>query len=125
MSALTIAGNAVIGSVTTKFIDSLVGSKFTQRNDKKRWLREKKLNLFSELTGEVGSINCDNLDLKQKTINSLICKIILLTEDKDLETTLRNYIFILDEYDCYKGEINLISINSELTKILKFHTKEI
>ena len=40
MSALllvnSIAGNAILGSVSTKIFDSLITSKFTQKNDKKK-----------------------------------------------------------------------------------------
>ncbi len=52
MSTITlvnsIAGNAIIGSITTKLFDTVISSKFTQRNEKKKWIREKKVtSIFS------------------------------------------------------------------------------
>lgn len=129
MSALTlvntVAGNAIIGSVATKLFDSLVTSKFTQKNDKKKWIREQKLNLFSQLSDEVISINCENLNKKQIKVRELTSKIILLIDDKNLKTNLQNYSFILDEYECYKSDINLNQLNNELIHTLSIHMRRV
>lgn len=119
----SVAGNAIIGSVATKLFDSLVTSKFSQKNDKKKWIREKKLNLFSSLSEEVLTINCDNLDEKRKTIKEISSKIVLLSEDKKLRENLKNYSFILDEYECYKSDINLCALNEELIQTLSKQMK--
>lgn len=121
---MAIAGNAIVGSVATKLFDSLVTSKFTQKIEKKRWIREKTLNLFSELSSQILSINCDNLKEKQKTVKDLNSRIILLIDDKNLKINLENYSFILDEYECYKGEINLKHLNEELVNTLKKYVKK-
>ncbi len=118
-----IAGNAIVGSVATKLFDSLVTSKFTQKSEKKKWIREKTLNLFSELSSEVLSIECDNLKEKQKKVREITSKIILLIDDKDLKTNLENYSFILNEFECYKNDINLEVLNDELINTLKTHMK--
>ncbi len=129
MSAITLVntavGNAIIGSLTTKLFDSIITSKFTQKNDKKKWIREKKLNLFSQLSEEVLSINCENLENKQKKIKEISSKIILLSEDKSLKTNLKNYTFILDEYECYKSDINLQHLNDELIQTLSVCMKRV
>lgn len=91
---------------------------------KKRWIREKTLNLFSELSSQILSINCDNLKEKQKTVKDLNSRIILLIDDKNLKINLENYSFILDEYECYKGEINLKHLNEELVNTLKKYVKK-
>ena len=128
MSALllvnSIAGNAILGSVSTKIFDSLITSKFTQKNDKKKWIREKKLHLFSELSEEIVSIDCDNLEERQKSVSTLVSKIILLIDDKTLKTTLNNYTFILNEYKCYKSDINLENLNEELIQILNSYLRK-
>lgn len=128
MSALalvnTVAGNAILGSVSTKLFDSLISSRFTQKNDKNKWLREKTLNLFSELSHNITEINCENLKEKQKLVNELTSKINLLIDDKKLKTNLKNYSFILNEYECYKSEINLEHINEELINTLRLHVKK-
>lgn len=120
----SVAGNAILGSIATKTFDSLVMSKFTQKTDKKKWLREKTLNLFSELTSEILSIDCDNLEEKQIKIRKLTSKINLLIDDQNLKTNLENYSFILDEYECYKSEINLEHLNEELITLLKTNMKK-
>ena len=119
----TVASNALIGTVTTKLVDSLFVSKFTQKQEKKKWLREKKLNLFSALCDEVLSISCETLDTRRKNIKEISSKIILLIEDKNLKTNLENYLFILDEFECYKSEINLMALNKELVNLLGTHMK--
>lgn len=128
VAALAIAestiGSAIIGSLATKTFDSLVGSKFTQKSDKKKWIREKTLNLFSELSSEIASINCDNLEEKQKAVRDLTSRINLLIDDKKLKTNLENYSFILNEYECYKSDINLEHLNEELINTLKAHVKK-
>lgn len=120
----SVAGNAIISSVATKLFDSLVSSRFTQKNDKKKWIREKKLNLFSDLSEEILTINCDNLDEKRKIVKEISSKIILLIEDNSLKENLKNYSFILDEYECYKNDISLYALNDELIQILSKHMKK-
>jgi len=123
--ANTVAGNAILGSIITKSFDSFVVSRVTQKNDKKKWLREKVLNLFTELSNEIVEIKCENLKVKQKNIKELIIKIRLLINNKSLQTTLENYIYILNEYECYKNEINLEIINEELINVLNKSIKKI
>lgn len=120
----SVAGNAIVGSLATKLFDSLVTSKFSQKNDKKKWIREKKLNLFSNLSEEILTIDCDNLEEKRKVINELSSKIILLSEDKSLNRNLKNYSFILNEFECYKSDINLCKLNDELIQTLRNHMKK-
>ncbi len=123
-SVNSVASNAIIGSVAIKLFDSLVSSRFSQKNDKKKWLREKKLNLFSQLSEEVLSINCDNLNEKRKVIKEISSKIILLIEDRNLRINLKNYSFILDEFECYKSDIDLCALNDELIQTLSKHMKK-
>ncbi len=125
MSLVNTATNIAIGSLTTKIFDSFITSKFTQRQEKKKWLREKQLNLFSQLSEDVISINCQNCLKKKISIKETVFKIILLIEDKNLKTNLENYIFILDEYECFKDEIDIIKINKELMKMLGDYIKKI
>ena len=120
----TVAGNAILGSISTKLFDSLISSKFTQKNDKSKWLREKTLNLFSELSHNITEINCENLEEKQIIVKKLVSKINLLIDNKRLKTNLENYSFILNEYECYKSEINLDHINDELISTLQSYMKK-
>ncbi len=76
MSLVNTATNIAIGSLTTKIFDSFITSKFTQRQEKKKWLREKQLNLFSQLSEDVISINCQNCLKKKISIKENVFKII-------------------------------------------------
>ncbi|RXK11711.1 hypothetical protein CP965_13160 [Halarcobacter mediterraneus] len=118
---IQIASNAIIGTVASKLIDSVLSSKISQKNDKKKWIRERKLNIFSNLSEEIIHLTCENLEEKKTNIKNSVSKIILLINDKDLIRTLNNYMFILDEYECYKSDINLNNLNEELMDTLRLY----
>ncbi len=118
---ISTVGSSILGSVATKTFDSLVTSKYTSKSDKKKWIREKILILFSELTSEVDSITCINLEEKRTKVRQLISTINLLVENRKLQTNLKNYSFILDEYQCFKDEINLEHIHEDLVNSLKIY----
>ncbi|PLY05945.1 MAG: hypothetical protein C0625_11485 [Arcobacter sp.] len=118
LSLVNSATNILVGSITTKVFDAIVTTKLTQKQEKKKWIRDKKLNLFYQLSENILTINCNNIFEKQKTIKELSSKIILLTEDKNLKINLLNYAFILNEYESYKSDINLDQLNHELVQTL-------
>ena len=117
--------NIIVGSITTKIFDSVVTTKLTQKQEKKKWIRDKKLNLFSQLSENILTINCDNLLEKKLQIKEVSSKIILLTEDDSLRTNLQNYNFILEEFECYKSDINLHILNDELISTLSTYMKKL
>lgn len=125
MSLVNTATNILIGSVTTKVFDSVVTSKLTQKQEKNKWLREKKLNLFSELSENILTMNCENLVNIKLQVKEVSSKIILLTEDTNLRTNLQNYTFILEEYECYKSDIDLHHLNEELLSTLSTYMKRL
>ncbi|MHB2148092.1 hypothetical protein ACX8XP_03450 [Calditrichota bacterium LG25] len=43
---LAIIGSAAFGAVVGKFLDAFLLSNITERNEKKRWLRQTKLEAF-------------------------------------------------------------------------------
>lgn len=121
----TIASNALFGTIATKLIDSMISSKISQKQDRKKWLREKRLSVFSSLNDEISSITCENLIEKKQTIKSIISQLVLLIEDKKLINTLHNYVYILEEYDCFKNEINMNQINDELITNIRINVKNL
>lgn len=123
MSLINTATNILIGSVTTKIFDTVITSKLTQKQEKNRWLREKKLNLFSQLSEKILTINCKNIVDSNVQIKEISSKIMLLTEDKNLKLNLQNYTYILDEYECYQSDINLHNLNNELIITLSDYMK--
>ena len=90
---ISTVGSSILGSVATKTFDSLVTSKYTSKSDKKKWIREKILILFSELTSEVDSITCINLEEKRTKVRQLISTINLLVENRKLQTNLKKLFF--------------------------------
>jgi len=121
----TIASNALFGTIATKLIDSMISSKISQKQDRKKWLREKRLSVFSSLNDEISSITCENLIEKKQTVKSIISQLVLLIEDKKLINTLNNYVYILEEYDCFKNEINMNQINDELITNIRINVKNL
>ena len=123
MSLVSTATNIVIGSVTTKIFDTVITSRLTQKQEKNKWLREKKLNLFSQLSEKILTINCQNIVDNRIHIKEISSKIMLLTEDINLQKNLQNYTFILEEYECYENDINLQNLNNELISTLSTYMK--
>ncbi|MBU3015821.1 hypothetical protein KO488_13720 [Poseidonibacter lekithochrous] len=123
MSLVSTATNIVIGSVTTKIFDTVITSRLTQKQEKNKWLREKKLNLFSQLSEKILTINCQNIADNRIHIKEISSKIMLLTEDINLQKNLQNYTFILEEYECYENDINLQNLNNELISTLSTYMK--
>lgn len=115
----TLASNALIGTIATKLIDSVISSKLSVKQDRKKWLREKKLSSLSLLNDEILNISCENLEEKKITIKTIISRLNLLSENKNFTHTLNNYMYILEEYECYKNEIDINNINKELLIAIK------
>lgn len=117
----TIASNALVGTIATKLIDSVVSSRLSHKQDRKKWLREKKLNSLSTLSDEVISITCENLCEKRVIVKSIVSRLVLLTNDKKFINTLNNYMYILEEFECVENEIDLKHINNELINTIRVY----
>lgn len=122
---LSTATNIIVGSITTKIFDSIVTTKLVQKQEKNKWIRDKKLNLFSQLSENILTMNCDNLSKKKILINEISSQIILLIEDRELKKNLENYSFILNEYECYENDINIHHLNDELISTLSSYLKRL
>ena len=125
ISALSTITNIIIGSATTKVFDSLVSSKITKKREKEKWLREKRLNLCTELSEVILDINANNIDNKIKNLNKIASKIMLLIEDLNVKSNLKDYLFILNEYKYHENDINISHLNDELLFILCSHMKRL
>ena len=113
-----IASNALIGTISSKLLDSFLISKATNKLEQQRWVRSTKLELFSQLSEDIFLIDQDNITSNISNIKRTVCKIILLLEDKSLIKKLDDYLFILNEYPHSNLDINLESINNEVIRIL-------
>lgn len=120
----SFASNAIIGAISTKILESIITAKANSKLEQKKWIRNTKLSLFSQLWEEVTLINNTNSLSNYNNIKTISSKIILLSNNKSLQTKLENYIFILNEYPNY-NDINLHQINNELLYLLSKNIKQI
>lgn len=121
----SVASSAVLGALTTKILDSVISSRINQRQEKKKWIRNTKLDLFSQLSEEILSIDFNDIKKNHNMIKKVSFKIILLIEDEKFKTKLENYLFLLEEYKSSKYDINLNQINLELLNLLSIHMKKL
>lgn len=121
----SVASSAVLGALTTKILDSVISSRINQRQEKKKWIRNTKLDLFSQLSEEILSIDFNDIKKNHSMIKKISFKIILLMEDEKFKTKLENYLFLLEEYKSLKYDINLNQINLELLNLLSKHMKKL
>ncbi len=90
---LAIIGSAAFGAVLGKILDAFLISKITEENEKKRWLRQAKLEAFSNLSEEILSLGFKKgyFDNPWK-FKSLGSKTILLLDDEDLVNEISEFI---------------------------------
>jgi hypothetical protein len=121
----SVTSSAVLGAITTKLIDSIISSRINQRQEKRKWIRNTKLDLFSQLSEEILSIDFNDIKKNHNMIKKISFKIILLMEDEKFKTKLENYLFLLEEYKSLTYDINLNQINLELLNLLSNHMKKL
>lgn len=112
------AKSAFTGAVITKFIDSILLSKFNHKQEEKKWMRTTKLETFAQLSNEVICLNQTNFNEQSKKVTHLLSKIMLLIDDKKMIKNINEYLFIIEHYNQFHEQINLSKINSELLAVL-------
>lgn len=85
----SIAKSAFVGAVATKLVDTFVSSKINNKTEHNKWLRNTKLELFSKLTENILLLDIENFYIQVKEIKRTVSKVILLVNDKKLETSLK------------------------------------
>ncbi len=93
----TVLRTAAFGVIAGKLLDSLVLSKINDKNDKKKWLRQTKLETYSQfsdkvLNAQAGSLSNDEF----KQLRCFATKSILLLEDEKIINNINNYLYSLN-----------------------------
>lgn len=106
----TVARNAIIGTIITKTIDTLIVSKINRRMEEKRWLRDKKLDLFANLSEELLILDNSNLENSLRNIKRSFSRLILLLDDKKIISQIDRYVQTINSKKIDDKEINRISL---------------
>lgn len=93
----SVAKSALVGAVATKLVDTFISTKINNNIEQKKWLRNTKLELFSNLIDDMYSLNKENYDEKIVQVRRNIAKIILVLNDKKLSINLENYLERLNQ----------------------------
>lgn len=107
----TVARNAIIGTIITKTIDTLIVSKINRRMEEKRWLRDKKLDLFANLSEELLTLDNSNLENSLRNIKRSFSRLILLLDDKKIISQIDSYVQTINSKKIDDKEINRISLS--------------
>ena len=97
MDSLTIAGtiigSAAFGAVIGKFLDAFVLSRINDKYERKKWLRQIKIEAFTQLTEELLSLGVKGqLHDDPWRFRALAAKAILLLDDPILIKDIYNFI---------------------------------
>lgn len=88
----SVAKSALVGAVATKIVDTLISTKINNKIEHTKWLRNTKLELFSNLIDNLFLLNIENFDEKSPQIRKNIAKIILVLNDKKVSYNLEVYL---------------------------------
>lgn len=108
--AVTVIGSAAFGAVAGKLLDALVLSRISDKYEKKKWLRQTKIEAFTKLTEEMLSLGIKGqLHDDPWQFRALAAKAILLLDDQKL---IKDIIVFIDEL--YKINTGLSAAVSNL-----------
>lgn len=91
--AVTVIGSASFGAVSGKLLDALVLSRISDKYEKKKWLRQTKIEAFTRLTEEMLSLGLKGqLHDDPWQFRALAAKAILLLDDPKLIEDINVFI---------------------------------
>ncbi len=119
--ASSFARNAIVGAVVSKVIDTFIMSKINHRLEEKKWIRNKKLELYSQFSEEALEINSNNFQEKKQKIKKLTAKIMLIEDNKKLVKKIHSYLDSLHNRNSYSNHIDDLNITliQQFSKNLK------
>ena len=104
----TIIGSAAFGAVVGKFLDAFVLSRINDKYERKRWLRQTKIEAFTQVTEELLSLGVKRqLHDDPWRFRALAAKAILLLDDPILIKDI--HIFIDELYKINAGLSEAVS----------------
>lgn len=111
-----VAKTAVVSAVSKKVVDSLITTKLNKKSDHNKWLRETKLNLFTQLSNEILSYDLENASAnEEKKLKEICTKTIMLLDDKSIIYKIEDFINKLN-----KTQRDLIFKDNKKDLILDF-----
>ncbi len=106
----TLARNAVVGAIITKTIDTLLVSRINRNFEEKKWIRDKKLDLFANLSEELLILDNNNLQNSLRNIKRSFARLILLLDDKKIINEIDSYVQTINSLEIDDRQINKISL---------------
>jgi len=95
---VAIVGSATFGAIIGKAMDAFLLAKINNEYEKRKWLRQAKLEAFTDLSQEILSLGLKNgLYDDEWRFKALAAKTMLLIEDKSLVEKIDSFINILSE----------------------------
>ena len=120
----SVAKSALVGAVATKLVDTFISTKINNKIEQNKWLRNTKLELFSNLIDDMYLLNQENFDEKIVQIRRNIAKIILVLNDKKLSTNLEKYLERLNQLKSRNIENkSFYELNQKMITYLKTNIK--
>ena len=120
----SVAKSALVGAVATKLVDTFISTKINNKIQQNKWLRNTKLELFSNLIDDMYLLNQENFDEKIVQIRRNIAKIILVLNDKKLSINLENYLERLNQLKSRNIENkSFYELNQKMITYLKTNIK--
>ena len=120
----SVAKSALVGAVATKLVDTFISTKINNKIEQNKWLRNTKLELFSNLIDDMYLLNQENFDEKIVQIRRNIAKIILVLNDKKLSIDLENYLERLNQLKSRNIENkSFYELNQKMITYLKTNIK--
>ena len=120
----SVAKSALVGAVATKLVDTFISTKINNKFEQNKWLRNTKLELFSNLIDDMYLLNQENFDEKIVQIRRNIAKIILVLNDKKLSINLENYLERLNQLKSRNIENkSFYELNQKMITYLKTNIK--
>ncbi len=109
--ASSFAKNALVGAVVSKAIDTFIMSKINHKIEEKKWIRNKKLELYSQFSEVALEIDKTNFHEKKLIIRKLIAKIMLIEDDKKLGRKINLYLDSLQNKNNYTTQVDDLNIS--------------
>lgn len=114
-----VAKTAAFTAISNKVVDTLVTSKINKKNDHNKWLRETKLQLFTQISQEILSFDVDTSSAsEERKLKEICAKTIMVIDDKNLIYNIQEFINNLD-----KTQRSLIFNNNKDDLIKDFKAK--
>jgi len=93
-----VAKTAVVSAVSSKVVDTLITSKLNQKSDHNKWLRETKLQLFTQISNEVLTFDIEKSNAQEeRKLKELCAKTVMVLDDKRLIYKIEEFISSLNQ----------------------------